>query len=117
MIKIIWNNGRIGDRGNISEKQISYANKKYRTDSKKFLQFDKVIPFEDNSFDSVSMIELIEHLSDDEIANLFQQIYRVLKKGGKIYITTPNYLSLWPILEFFLNKIWLNLIINLFQYK
>ena len=89
----------------ISEKQISYANKKYSTDSKKFLQFDKVIPFEDNSFDSVSMIELIEHLSDDEIANLFQQIYRVLKKGGKIYITTPNYLSLWPILEFILNKV------------
>ena len=78
----------------ISEKQINYANKKYSTDSKKFLQFDKVIPFEDNSFDSVSMIELIEHLSDDEIASIFQQIHRVLKKGGKIYITTPNYLSL-----------------------
>ena len=89
----------------ISEKQITYANKKYSTDNKKFLQFDKVIPFQDNSFDSVSMIELIEHLSDDEIANIFQQIYRVLKKGGKIYITTPNYLSLWPILEFFLNKV------------
>ena len=69
------------------------------------MQFDKVIPFEDNSFDSVSMIELIEHLSDDEIASIFQQIHRVLKKGGKIYITTPNYLSLWPILEFILNKV------------
>tara|TARA_Y200000002_G_C22650047_1_gene650947 strand:+ start:274 stop:984 length:711 start_codon:yes stop_codon:yes gene_type:complete len=89
----------------VSEKQISYANKNYSTETKKFLQFDKVIPFKDNSFDSVSMIELIEHLSGDEIANLFQQIYRVLKKGGKIYITTPNYLSFWPILEFFLNKI------------
>ena len=40
----------------ISEKQITYANKKYSTDNKKFLQFDKVIPFQDNSFDSVSMI-------------------------------------------------------------
>ena len=89
----------------VSEKQINYANKNHSTETKKFLKFNKVIPFQDNSFDSVSMIELIEHLSNDEIIILFQQIYRVLKKGGKIYITTPNYLSLWPILEFFLNKI------------
>ena len=34
-----------------------------------------------------------------------KEISRVLKKGGKVYITTPNYFSLWPILEYFLNKV------------
>ena len=29
----------------------------------------------------------------------------MLKKNGEIYITTPNYLSLWPILEIVLNLI------------
>ncbi len=89
----------------ISKKQIEYANKKYSSEAKNFVHFINEIPFKPDSFDSISIIELIEHLSDEEIKNLFNQIEKVLKKGGKIYITTPNYFSLWPILEFFLNKI------------
>ncbi len=90
---------------NISEKQIDYANKKYGNKNKHFVKYKDKIPFENNSFDSISIIELIEHLSDKEIANLFDEIYKVLKKSGKIYITTPNYFSLWPFLEYFLNKV------------
>lgn len=89
----------------ISKKQINYANKKYGRANKHFIKYKDKIPFERDSFDSISLIELIEHLTDKEIKNLFDEIDRVLKKGGKIYITTPNYLSLWPILEYFLNKV------------
>ena len=89
----------------ISEKQINFANRKYGAETKKFFHYKNKIPFQYNSFDSISIIELIEHLSDNEIFNLFDEIHKVLKKGGKIYITTPNYLSLWPVLEFFLNKV------------
>lgn len=89
----------------ISKKQIEYANKVYGSKNKKFFCYQNDIPFENDHFDSISIIELIEHLSDEEISHLINQIDKVLKKGGKIYITTPNYLSLWPFLEFFLNKI------------
>ena len=89
----------------ISKKQINYANKKYGSINKHFIKYKDKIPFEKNTFDSISVIELIEHLTDREIASLFDEIHNVLKKGGKIYLTTPNYLSLWPILEFFLNKV------------
>jgi ubiquinone/menaquinone biosynthesis C-methylase UbiE len=102
-ISLLQNNFSVGI--DISEKQINFANKKYGAETKQFFHYKNKIPFQYNSFDSISIVELIEHLSDNEISNLFDETYKVLKKGGKIYITTPNYLSLWPVLEFFLNKI------------
>ena len=88
----------------ISSKQIKFANKTYGGQQKKFFCYKKKIPFKKNKFNSISLIELIEHLSDQEINKLMRQIHNLLKKGGKIYITTPNYLSLWPILELIVNK-------------
>ena len=89
----------------ISSKQIKYATKKYGKKNKKFYSFTKRIPFKKNYFDSISLIELIEHLSDREIYILFKEIFRVLKPNGVIHITTPNYLSFWPLLEIILNQI------------
>ena len=89
----------------ISSKQIKYATKKHGRKNKRFFPFAKKIPFKKNFFDSISLIELIEHLSDREIYILFKEIFRILKPDGAIYITTPNYLSFWPLLELILNQI------------
>lgn len=89
----------------ISKKQINFARKNYSSKNKKFFVYKKKIPFKKNYFDSISLIELIEHLSDNQIKLLMKEVHRVLKKNGSIYITTPNYFSLWPLLEFFLNKL------------
>lgn len=43
---------------------------------------------EDNSFDTVISFQVIEHIKDDRL--FLQEIYRVLKPGGKAIITTPN---------------------------
>ena len=51
------------------------------------------------------MIELIEHIDNRDLNHLLKECKRVLNKNGNIYLSTPNYLSLWPILEFFLNKV------------
>lgn len=45
---------------------------------------------EDDSFDVVFLIEVIEHLEDEELAASFNEIRRVLKPGGILVITTPN---------------------------
>lgn len=46
------------------------------------------LPFEDNHFDVVWLTDVIEHVFwPDE---LLSEIYRVLKKGGYLYLTTPN---------------------------
>ncbi|MEP2668360.1 MAG: methyltransferase domain-containing protein [Cyclobacteriaceae bacterium] len=43
---------------------------------------------ESNSFDTVISFQVIEHIEDD--AFFLQEINRVLKPGGKAYLTTPN---------------------------
>ena len=43
---------------------------------------------EDNSVDFVVTFQVIEHIKDDKM--FLQEIYRVLKPGGKVILTTPN---------------------------
>lgn len=47
----------------------------------------KVIPFEDNSFDSLLCTEVLEHVFN--IEELLKEFNRVLKKDGVALITTP----------------------------
>jgi len=51
------------------------------------------LPYESNSFDAVIICEVIEHLSFNPLPVL-QEINRVLKNGGYIYIGMPNQASL-----------------------
>jgi ubiquinone/menaquinone biosynthesis C-methylase UbiE len=50
------------------------------------------LPFADGSFDCVISCETIEHLTDPPAA--LQEMARVCKPGGMLYLTTPNYLNL-----------------------
>lgn len=54
------------------------------------------LPFSDNSFDKVLMSEVIEHLFDWRHG--IEEVYRVLKPGGIVVISTPNKLSYFNIL-------------------
>ncbi|MEO8582507.1 MAG: class I SAM-dependent methyltransferase [Flavitalea sp.] len=47
-------------------------------------------PFQENEFDVVMLIEAIEHLTDDYLMPTLKEMYRILKPGGKIVITTVN---------------------------
>lgn len=47
------------------------------------------IPFPDNSFDSVVISEVIEHLSPEETEQTLKEIARVLVPGGRITGTVP----------------------------
>ncbi len=44
--------------------------------------------FADQTFDCVSAIEVLEHIEND--SDFINQVYRVLKKGGVFFMTTPN---------------------------
>ncbi len=49
------------------------------------------MPYPDNSFDVVISPETIEHVADPALA--VRELHRVLRRGGRIFLTTPNYLS------------------------
>lgn len=49
-------------------------------------------PYTDQIFDRVIAVEVTEHIQDHE--NFFREINRILKPGGKLYISTPNILSM-----------------------
>lgn len=65
-------------------------------------------PFKNESFDIVIALELIEHLDNREM--FIYEMYRVLKKGGYLLISTPNRCSLEAIykktLGVFNGKVW-----------
>jgi len=46
------------------------------------------LPFQDDEFDFVNMSEVIEHVEDPK--KVMSEVYRVLKPGGKVYVSVPN---------------------------
>jgi SAM-dependent methyltransferase len=57
------------------------------------------LPFNDSTFDLVTCTEVIEHL--EHYRETIREMYRVLKPGGTLVITTPNVLNLKSRVRFF----------------
>lgn len=51
------------------------------------LERDK-LPWPDRSFDSITCMHLVEHLQT--MSNLWREIARLLKAGGRVYVETPG---------------------------
>lgn len=86
--------------------QIDYANRTYGTPFRSFRHVPSITHLRDieGHFDCVTLIEVIEHLTAAEIHALFSELARLIRPGGKLVLTTPNYLSCWPLLEVILNR-------------
>ena len=54
----------------------------------RIVDLNKKLPFKDNSFDLIWCSEVIEHLKSPEFT--VNEFRRVLRKGGKMVLTTPN---------------------------
>ena len=51
------------------------------------------LPFKNESFDLVASISVIEHLTKAQATRFIKEAKRVLKKGGFIFLVTPNFSS------------------------
>lgn len=56
---------------------------------------NKQLQFDNNTFDIITFLAVLEHLENN---NIFNEIYRILKPNGKLLLTTPTIYSK-PILE------------------
>lgn len=57
----------------------------------------ELLPLASESFECVLLSEVIEHLEEPQIS--IKEAARVLRPGGRLLVTTPNYRSLWPLME------------------
>lgn len=74
----------------ISEKAITFARETWQLDV--HLGVLEEIGFAANQFDAIVLGDVIEHLPDPK--HTLQEINRILRPGGAIYIWTPNFNSL-----------------------
>ena len=47
------------------------------------------LPFDNDYFDAVSLLAVVEHLNPDSMAALFKECRRVLRPAGMVVLTTP----------------------------
>ncbi|HJQ14801.1 MAG TPA: class I SAM-dependent methyltransferase [Anaerolineales bacterium] len=61
------------------------------------------LPFRDNTFDCILLSEVVEHLEAPQIS--IREAVRVLCPGGRLLVTTPNYRSFWPVMEWAVDRL------------
>ena len=58
----------------------------------------------DKRFDRIYCIEVIEHLYEKQAADVLSLFYELTNPGGHLFLTTPNYHSAWPLIEWLLDR-------------
>ena len=53
------------------------------------LERDRALPFDDNYFEVVTMLAVLEHIEPERLGTLMVETSRVLKPDGTFIITTP----------------------------
>ncbi|MBU0477560.1 class I SAM-dependent methyltransferase [bacterium] len=72
----------------ISQNAISQAKRKYPEIEFKVVS-QATLPFSKESFDFITMVEVVEHIMDTE--QIFKEANKILKPGGCILITTTDF--------------------------
>ena len=58
----------------------------------KFVRGDIInLPFKDNYADYILSVDTIEHVKTNDVPRAMSELYRVLKKGGKLTLSTPDF--------------------------
>jgi len=55
----------------------------------------EALPYEDNEFDLVTALDVVEHM-DDDVAGL-REMRRVLRPGGRLLLFVPTFMFLWGV--------------------
>jgi ubiquinone/menaquinone biosynthesis C-methylase UbiE len=57
------------------------------------------LPFRSGTFSQIYFLEAVEHLSEADGRAALGELRRVARTGARCLVTTPNYHSLWVVLE------------------
>lgn len=74
----------------VSTEEIALA-KNLRKSSVNFIVGSAIkLPFKENTFDTVVSWEVLEHIPKNTESLMFSEVFRVLKPGGKFFLSTPH---------------------------
>lgn len=93
----------IGIDGNIDA--IRFAKNKFGSDRINFVHglVDERRSFE-RLADKIYCLEVIEHIYYKQGKEMLDSFYRLLNPDGRVFLTTPNYKSMWPFIEMVMDK-------------
>ena len=83
---------------------IRYATETYKAPNLRFRlgQFDELK--DERAFDRIYCVEVIEHLYEEQVAEILVLFYKLANPGAALFLTTPNYRSPWPVIEWLLDR-------------
>tara|TARA_R110002072_G_scaffold9926_3_gene47173 strand:- start:1840 stop:2571 length:732 start_codon:yes stop_codon:yes gene_type:complete len=88
-----------------NEAAIEFATKTFARENLSFrLGMLDELDLEPGSFDRISLLEVIEHVYEDQARVTLADFHRLLAPGGQLVISTPNMRSAWPLIEWVLDR-------------
>jgi 2-polyprenyl-3-methyl-5-hydroxy-6-metoxy-1,4-benzoquinol methylase len=83
---------------------ISFASSTYVAPNLQFRlgQFGDLIATK--PFDRIYCIEVIEHFYESQANEVLSLFHKMTTPGGQLFLTTPNYRSVWPLIEWLLDR-------------
>jgi len=85
----------------VSSESIKYAQRRDLTNSTFQVYDSNAFPFQEDSFDRVFIAGVLHHIAFNQHNNLIKEIFRVLKKNGKLFLYEHNPLN--PITRHLVN--------------
>ena len=79
------------DAIDLAQEAISLIAPEYQKNIRLLCINSKQLPFEDNTFDLIFFLNVIEHMYPEEVSLVLKEFYRILKPSGKLVMrTSPN---------------------------
>ena len=94
----------LGVDGN--EAAIDFAREHFSSENTRFFHglVDESFDVE-QAVDHIYCMEVIEHIYHDQVLDMLKSFHALLKPGRQVLLTTPNYASLWPLIEYACDKL------------
>jgi 2-polyprenyl-3-methyl-5-hydroxy-6-metoxy-1,4-benzoquinol methylase len=93
-----------GVDGNIDA--ITFAQNQFQRDNLNFQNgLVDELGFEKESIDRITFLEVIEHIHYQQGIHVLEQFRDLLVPGGRLVLSTPNYRSAWPFIEWTLDTL------------
>jgi 2-polyprenyl-6-hydroxyphenyl methylase/3-demethylubiquinone-9 3-methyltransferase len=90
----------------VNAEAIAFAEANYQRPNLRFRRaLVEDLPYPAGSIDRIYCMEVIEHLYEPQVRNLLATFHRLIRPGGVLTLTTPNYRGFWPAIEIAMDRL------------